>query len=145
MNEHHAHKLAQLFLHAPIQAGFPGIQIHLAPGSCSILAPVRPEHFHGGMALHGSVYFKMLDDAAYFACATLSPDHFLVTASFEIRLLQPVTAGILTATGTCTAHNSRMLKAAAVLRDEARTIVAEGSGTFVPTATKWDMLTGYRS
>jgi hypothetical protein len=32
---------------------------------------VRPDFFHAAHAVHGSVYFKALDDAAFFAVASL--------------------------------------------------------------------------
>ena len=36
--------------------------------------------------MHGSVYFKALDDAAYFAVSSLVTDYLLVTVSFNLHL-----------------------------------------------------------
>ena len=48
------------------------------------------EHlFHAAGAVHGSVYFKMLDDAAWFAVNSLLTDEFVVTASFTVYLTRP--------------------------------------------------------
>jgi acyl-coenzyme A thioesterase PaaI-like protein len=61
--------------------------------------PVRPEFFHAAHAVHGSVYFKALDDAAFFAVNSLVTDVFVLTASYNLYLTRPVTEGALRAVG----------------------------------------------
>ena len=43
--------------------------------------------------LHGSVYFKMLDDAAWAASNTHVKDVFLFTYNFNVFLTKPVFKG----------------------------------------------------
>jgi acyl-coenzyme A thioesterase PaaI-like protein len=41
----------------------------------------------------GSVYFKMLDDAAFFAVNSIVEDVFVYTVSLNVQLLRPVASG----------------------------------------------------
>ena len=85
---------------------------------------------HGGGALHGSAYFKALDDAAYFAVNSLVDDCFVLTVSFNIYLLRPVVEGQLRAEGRVTSATRSLFVADAVLYLGEDTQVARGSGTF---------------
>lgn len=49
--------------------------------------PVKPSSFHAAGALHGSVLFKALDDAAIFAVYSVEPEVLVVTTSFTTYLL----------------------------------------------------------
>ena len=42
--------------------------------------------FHAAGAAHGTLYFKMLDDAAFYACNSLVTDRFLLTTAFNLAL-----------------------------------------------------------
>ena len=60
-------------------------------------------HTAGG--LHGSGYFKLLDDAAFFAAQSMNPTHFVVTTSFTsyiTKVVVPAKVPTLTSTGTVT-------------------------------------------
>lgn len=92
--------LEQMYLQAPIvKALYPETTIGLGHGESVIQFPVRQDLFHAGGSLHGSVYFRMLDDAAYFAASSLEFTFLLLTADFQLRFLRPVTEGMLKAEG----------------------------------------------
>jgi acyl-coenzyme A thioesterase PaaI-like protein len=96
--EEHHRKLERLYLSAPTNAYYkPAISIDA--GSAEIQIEVRPDFFHAAAAVHGSVYFKLLDDAGFFATNSLVPDVMVLTANFTIHLLRPVSSGRLTARG----------------------------------------------
>ena len=64
----HHKKLERMYLSAPIHKDlYKGISIHVANEQAEIALLVEPKFFHAAHAIHGSVYFKMLDDAAFFA------------------------------------------------------------------------------
>ena len=94
---------------------------------------VRPEFFHAAEAIHGSVYFKALDDAAFFAANSLVEDVWLLTSSFEIHLLRPVSEGDITAAGRVVHQSRRRVLAESELRDDAGQLLARGTGTFMPS------------
>ena len=62
------------------------------PGVARIRFTLDERHFHAAGAAHGTSYFKMLDDAAFYAANSLVTDRFLLTTAFNL-LLHPAAAG----------------------------------------------------
>ena len=48
----------------------------------------RPIHAAG--AAHGTLYFKMMDDAAFYACNSMVSDRFLLTTAFNLVFTRPL-------------------------------------------------------
>jgi uncharacterized protein (TIGR00369 family) len=131
-----------MYLAGPINDLFrPSIRI--AEGEAVIEMEASPKFFHAGAALHGSVYFKMLDDAAFFAANSLERDRFVLTTSFNIYLLGPVTSGRLQARGRVVHRTRSQFIAEAVLEDEEGKTVARGSGVFVRSLKRLAEAVGY--
>lgn len=144
MQADHYSALCRMYLEAPIQTLYPGITISVKEGAAEIQLPVRPEYFHSAQGIHGSVYFKLLDDAAYFAAASLLRDYFLLTMEFNIRLLKKVDAGQLTAMGVCSSAQGKLIRAEARLINDSGELAAIGSGIFSRSKIPLDAGTGYR-
>ena len=87
--------------------------------------------FHSAQAVHGSVYFKMLDDAAFFAASSLEKEVFVLTTSFTTYLTRPVSSGLLRSVGRVVNQNKSQLIAEAVVYDAQGNEVGRGSGIFV--------------
>jgi len=113
--------------------------IHIEGGSATVRMPIRPDFHHAAHATHGAVYFKMLDDAAFFAVQSLVTDVFVLTSTFQVHLLAPVVDGEMVATGKVV-HESKRLFIAESLIEVAGKIVARGNGTFMRSAIKLDDL-----
>ena len=129
MNTIHFKKLENMYLHAPTNKYYnPGIKI--GKGTAEIIFAVKPDFFHAAQAVHGSVYFKALDDAAYFAVSSLVNECLLVTVSFNLHFIRPVSVGIIKAEGKVTQHGKKISFAESVLFNEQDRIIARGSGTF---------------
>jgi uncharacterized protein (TIGR00369 family) len=139
----HFRKLERMYLSAPINA-FCRPEIQVGEGSSVITMRVRPEFFHAAGALHGSVYFKALDDAAFFAVNSLVSDTFVLTASFTVYLTRPVTGGDLRAEGRVTSQSANLFVAESVLILLPDREVARGSGTFMRGKIALDETVGYR-
>jgi uncharacterized protein (TIGR00369 family) len=105
---------------------------------------VRPDFFHAAQAVHGSVYFKALDDATFFAASSLVHDVFVLTAAFNLVLLRPVSEGILSGTGRVVHRSKRLLIADGVLVDGDGKEIARGTGTFLPSTIRLSDDLGYR-
>ena len=130
MTTEHFRKLERMFATAPINR-FYKPELQISEGSAVLTIPVRPDFFHAAYAIHGSVYFKALDDAAFFAANSLVTDVFVLTVSFTVYLTRPVSDGVITARGTV-AHRSRNLFVAeSTLVNASGREVARGSGTFM--------------
>lgn len=139
----HYRKLEKLYLSANVQQVFSGSGITVSHSKSEITLPVDPKYFHGAQAIHGATYFKLLDDAAYFAVASVVPDVFIVTSSFQINLLRPVNSGILKAVGMVRSVSKNLFVAEATLYNERGKEVAFGTGQFMRTAQAWESLEGY--
>jgi acyl-coenzyme A thioesterase PaaI-like protein len=97
-DEEHFRKLERMYHGAPVNRYYQPT-IRIASGSAELDLPVKLDFFHAAHAVHGSVYFEALDDAAFFAVSSLVTDVFVLTASYNIYLTRPVTQGILRASG----------------------------------------------
>ncbi|EJF09264.1 MULTISPECIES: PaaI family thioesterase [Pontibacter] len=142
-SEAHHRKLERLYLSANVQQLFSGSSIEVSHSKSEITLPVDPKYFHGAQAIHGATYFKLLDDAAYFAVASLVTDVFIVTFSFQINLTRPVTSGSLKAVGTVRSVSKNLFVAEATLYNEKGKEVAFGTGQFMRTNQSWESLEHY--
>ena len=61
-------------------------------------------------ALHGSGYFKLLDDAAFFAAQAKDDEHFIFTTSFNTFIVRPVSPGTALVARGKVISNGRNLK-----------------------------------
>ena len=138
----HYRKLEQMYLAAPINA-FYSPTIWISHGEAEITIPVKPEFFHAAAAVHGSVYFKLLDDAAFFAVNSLIEDYFALTASFTTYLLRPISEGTMKATGKVVYAGARSYIAESVMVDGDGREIARGSGNFVASKIKLTPDMGY--
>ena len=62
----HFSALEQMYLAAPINEIYRP-RVEIAEGTATVAIDIRQQYFHAAGAVHGSVYFKMLDDSAFFA------------------------------------------------------------------------------
>src|SRR3974390_1182135 len=85
----HWRRLEHMYHVAPVNRYFEP-RLEIADGTTRLRMPVKSSSFHVAGALHGSVLFKALDDAAIFAVYSREPDVFVVTTSFTTYLLKPV-------------------------------------------------------
>ena len=141
-SEQHFRKLERMYLSAPINEFYlPSIEI--SQGQAVIQTEVKPEFFHAAGSLHGSVYFKLLDDAAFFAVNSLVKDFFVLTVSFNIYLTRPVTKGVLIAQGRVVSHSVNYFVAESVLTVNDKD-VARGSGSFLRSRVELASVESYK-
>ena len=118
-------------------------ELEVAEGSAEVRIQVDPKFFHAAGSVHGSVYFKALDDAAFFAANSVVEDVFVLTTNFNIHLLRPVTEGMLIATGTLVSATKNLLIADAELKDDRGRLVGRGTGTFMKSRMLLADVDGY--
>lgn len=141
-NEHHR-KLERMYAAAPANEYFRP-QIEVGDGVAEVRLTVRPDFFHAAGAVHGSVYFKLLDDATFFAANSLIEEVFVLTTSFNLHFLRPVSSGEMVARGTIVSRSSRLLIGEGVVTNSDGKEVARGTGTFMPSRVVLDERLGYR-
>jgi len=143
-DEAHFRRLERMYLTAANINAFFRPEIRVGEGTAEIRIPVRPEFFHAAGAVHGSVCFKAMDDASFFAANSVVGDVFVLTTGFNIHLLRPVTDGTLIATGSLVSATRRLLIADAELTDDRGRLIGRGTGTFMKSTMRLADIDGYR-
>lgn len=144
----HHRRLENLYHEAPCNRHYRP-RAAVDAGRATVRIPVRDELHHAARALHGSVYFKAMDDASFFAANSLVPDVFVLTAGFHVDLIRPVTEGVLRAEAKVVhAGRSRLLAEAVVYNDPdmetvSDTVAGRGHGTFMPSPIRLTPDVGY--
>jgi len=129
----HFRKLERLYASAPINEYFRP-ELRVSEGQAEVTIPVKPDFFHAARAVHGVVYFKALDDAAFFAVASVVTDVFVLTVTFNVYLTRPVSEGTLRAVGRVVHRSKQLFIAEAELFTEDGKQAARGSGSFMRSA-----------
>ncbi|WP_435334068.1 PaaI family thioesterase [Haloarchaeobius sp. TZWWS8] len=142
MNDEHFRKLERMYHEAPINQQYEG-ELTVAEGTAELALPVSEEFFIPNGTPHGSVYFKALDDAAYFAANSLVDDVFCLTTDFNVYFERPVSEGHINAAGRVVNDNPNQLIAEAVATDDDGNELARGSGTFRRSNTELSPELGY--
>jgi uncharacterized protein (TIGR00369 family) len=138
----HWRRLERLYQSAPVNEYFqPTIVVRDGEADVGVL--VRSDFFHAANAIHGVVYFKLIDDAAFFAVASRVSDVFVLTAQLTINFAKPVSAGRLTARGKVTSEEGRRFCAEATIFDDDGAVVGSGSGVFVRSRIPLSGIPGY--
>jgi len=106
---------------------------------------VTEASYHAAGAAHGTIYFKMLDDAAFYAANTLATDKFLLTTSFNLHFTKPVKAGEVIAEGKWVSGRKRVFVAESRLIDVEGDEIGRGTGTFMQSHIALSSLPGYQS
>ncbi len=91
-NEDHYRKLENMYHQIWMSINWL-TELTITKGEAIITMEVQKEFMHAANAMHGTYYFKLLDDAGFFAANSLVPDHFVLTSQFNIYLLKPVFMG----------------------------------------------------
>jgi uncharacterized protein (TIGR00369 family) len=139
----HWRALEGLYASAPINQMFRSRLEVVGEGLSRITFDVEPDCFHAAGAAHGTIYFKMLDDAAFYAANTLITDRFLLTTSFNLLLSKPIRGGKVVAEGRWVSGRRRVLVAESRLVDEEGEEVGRGTGTFMRSRIPLSSLSGY--
>ena len=141
----HFSALEQLYRSAPVNTLFES-DIEIAePGVARIRFEVTPASFHAAGAAHGTLYFKMMDDAAFYACNSLVSDRFLLTTAFNLVFTQPLRSGPVVAEGRWVSGRRRVFVGETRLLLPDGEEAARGTGTFMRSHIPLSSLDGYRS
>jgi uncharacterized protein (TIGR00369 family) len=142
-NEEHFRKLERMYASAPLNEYYRPT-MHISEGQAEVTIAVRRELFHAANAVHGALYFKCLDDATFFAVNSLVDDVFVLTVSFNLYLLRPISAGEMRATGRVVYRSRQLFVAEAELVDQDGKPIGRGSGTFMRSAMPLSPEIGYK-
>ncbi len=139
----HFRALESLYAEAPINRLFESRLEIVEAGVARIRFRLDERHYHAAGAVHGTSYFKMLDDAAFYAANSLVSDRFLLTTAFNLLFTRPLQAGDVVAEGRWVSGRRRVFVADARLIDASGEEVARGTGTFMRSGIPLAGLPGY--
>lgn len=143
--ESHYRKLEKMYLDANINKTiFDTTTIRIEEEKTEIGLTITEKYFHALGAIHGSVYFKLLDDAAFFAVSSLVTDVFVLTTNFNIQLIRPANQGNLKAIGKVKFRSPNLYVAESTLFNKAGKEIAFGTGNFMKSKMALTPEIGYR-
>jgi uncharacterized protein (TIGR00369 family) len=126
----HLKALKSMYAAAPVNQ-FYQPTLEISEGQAVIEMELSSKYHHSAGAVHGSVYFKLMDDAAFFAAQSFEQEVFVLTTSFTTYLTRPVSSGKLRAVGKVVNKNKTQFIAEAVVYDEQNNEVGRGNGIIV--------------
>ena len=143
--EQHYRALERLYASAPVNSAFRSKLAIVGEGQSRLTFDITPDVYHAAGAAHGTIYFKMLDDAAFYAANTLATDRFLLTTSFNLHFTKPVREGEVVAEGRWVSGRRRVMVAESRLIDAEGDEIGRGTGTFMRSRIALSSLPGYAS
>ncbi len=142
--EAHLRSLESLYNMAPVNRLFESRMSLAEAGRSEIEFTVAHSSFHAAGAAHGTLYFKMLDDAAFYAANGLVSDRFLLTTAFNLHFTKPLREGVARAEGRWISGKRRVFVAEARIVDAEGEECARGTGTFMRSHIALSGLDGYQ-
>jgi len=144
MTKNHYQRLEKMYLNANVNKDvYDTTQCNFEESKCTITLEADQKYFHALGAIHGSTYFKLLDDAAFFAAQCTEKDFFVLTTSFNINITKPVSKGKLTAIGHVRFDSKNLIIAESVMYNEKGQEVAFGTGYFAKSKIPLSEEIGY--
>ena len=141
--EAHFRRLEALYRAAPVNRQFESSIEITGSGQARIRFKVDEASFHAAGAAHGTLYFKMLDDAAFYAANSLISDRFLLTTAFNLHFTRPMKSGEAIAEGRWISGRRRVMIADAHIIGPDGEEAARGTGTFLRSHIPLSSLDGY--
>ena len=141
--EAHFRRLEALYRSAPVNGQFKSEIEITGPGTARIRFQVDEASYHAAGAAHGTLYFKMLDDVAFYAANSLISDRFLLTTAFNLHFTRPMRSGEAIAEGRWISGRRRVMIADAHIVGPDGEEAARGTGTFLRSHIPLSSLAGY--
>jgi uncharacterized protein (TIGR00369 family) len=142
--QEHFRALERLYAQAPINRLFNSRLEIAEAGMARIFFTVDDRYYHAAGAVHGTAYFKMLDDAAFYAANSLVSDRFILTTAFNLLFTKPLKSGPVIAEGRWVSGKRRVFVADSRLIDSDGDEIARGTGTFMRSHIPLASLPGYK-
>ena len=137
----HFRALEAMYLSAPINQFYrPRIVISKE----QVEIDIDQRFFHAAEAVHGSVYFKLLDDVAGLAANVLEREVFAVTASFTTHMTRPVSGPLMRSVGRVVDQTRSQFLVESIVYDHNQRSVGRGNGVFMRGSVRLADSLGYR-
>ena len=128
--EEHYRKLERMYARANSQQSFE-TKIEIWEGSTRQVLNIKKEYHHAADAVHGHLYFKMMDDTSFFATNSLVEEVFVLTVGYTVYFVRPVAEGEMIARGNVVFRSKSLYIAESRVTNSDGKEIARGSGTFM--------------
>ncbi|PWI47835.1 thioesterase [Candidatus Heimdallarchaeota archaeon B3_Heim] len=118
-------------------------KIAISDKNAVVTLVLKPKFHHAASAVHGSVYWKLLDDSAFLAVNSMVEDVFVLTASFTIYLIRPITTGTLIAKGKLANATRSQFIGESILYSDQEEEIARGTGVYIRSRIPLSPEVGY--
>ena len=122
--------LRDMFHGAPITQLVRQTIDRMESGSVRITLHPDPRLHHSGGAVHGGILGLVVDNAGYFAAATVSGGFWVVTTEFKVNLLEAAPDEPLVATGTVLRRGRHLVHTEMQVAAGSGAKIAVGLGTY---------------
>ena len=139
----HYRKLENAYYTSPNNI-FYSPKLKISEGHAEVSFPILKKHYHFFGAAHGAIYFKALDDAAFFSANSLEFQKILLTSNLNVYLSRPIKEGQVKAMGKVVNRTKSTFLAEALLYDSNNKIIAKGIGSFVKSQRLLSEVEGYK-
>jgi uncharacterized protein (TIGR00369 family) len=102
-----------------------------ARGTVRITLHADPRHHHGAGRVHGGILGLVLDNAGFFASATMTDGYWVATVEYKVNLLDAVADEDVVVTGRVLRKGRHLVHAEMNATTAAGVNVAVGLGTYV--------------
>ena len=138
----HCKKLESMYLTAPCNEYYePGIRI--SDGEAEVVIPVQDKFLDSAGFVHGSVFHRVMNDAALFAANSIVPKEMMLSTGFHIQFTSTIAEGELIARGRVIGTSDDHCLAEAVVLDSGGEELGRGTGTFVKSEISLSPEMGY--
>jgi uncharacterized protein (TIGR00369 family) len=138
----HCRKLESMYLTASCNEYYqPGIRI--SEGEAEVVIPVQDKFLDAAGAVHGSVFYRALSDAALFAANSIVPKELMLSTEFNIQFTSTIGQGELIARGRVVGSSEEHCLTEAVVQDAEGNELGRGTGIFVKTEIPLSSDMGY--
>jgi uncharacterized protein (TIGR00369 family) len=122
--------LKSQFHEAPITRLVPQTLEVVERGCVKIRLHADARHHHGAGRIHGGILALVLDNAGFFACATESDGHWIMTTEFKVNLLESVALEDVVATGRVLRKGRQLFHAQMEASDACGRLAAVALGSY---------------
>jgi len=138
----HFRKLERMYHAAPFNVYYRGT-LEVGQDVARLNIPIQESFLHAAQAVHGTHYFKVLDDSCFFAAQSRVTDVFLLTASFTLYFTRPIVGETMVGQARLVNRTARQLLAEGVVLDDQGRECGRGSGLFALSRIPLDETLGY--
>lgn len=140
-SKHYA-KLEKMYNSLPINKMLQ-CSVKISKEQATVTIIIKEDFYHAAKAVHGSFYFKAMDDSAFFAVNSIEKIFFVLTNQFNTYLTRPVSKGIIRAEGRLVYQNKSQFIAESIVYNSEGLEIGRGSGLFVRSKMKLSDIPGY--